>query len=126
MNPVDVKETLDGLPFKKTATPQQNLLLIFCVLFIFASGGGFAIFAWSSRNDIVNAIGAVDAKVTSVKASQEWMRKSTVSRSEFVTWAISLDQKNRESLPKLIVPIPAVDSSNGGHSASTPTESPNN
>ena len=103
---------MDGLPLSKKATPAQMLLLLICILFLLGSGGGFAIFAWSSRNDIVTAIKNVDIKVDSVKQSQEWMRRSTLSKAEMTQWVMQLDRSNRETVPKLVVPYPPVQNGN--------------
>jgi hypothetical protein len=105
----DMKEGLEGLPFKKNASPAQMLLLLGAIGFVLVTGMSAGIFAWDSRNTVVKAIEDVDAKVSSVKQSQEWMRKSTVSRAEWVQWTVQFDQANRSKVQNLVVPIPAIE-----------------
>ena len=119
MNPGDIKEALDGLPFKKNASPAQMLLLIFCIVCILGTGVGAGIFAWDTRNTVMQGIANVDSKVGSVKQSQDWMRRSTVTRAEWIQWNLDFDRVNRGTVPGLKVIIPPLQLPSGPSTGSS-------
>lgn len=104
MTMADVKDTLEGLPLMKRATPAQILLLLFAIGSIFVCGAGAAWWANETRNSIMAGIQRVDDKVGSLAQSQQWMRRSTVSKTELAKWVNQLDHMNRTAFPALSIP----------------------
>jgi hypothetical protein len=96
-DPVDI---IKGLPLKKTATPQQLLVLaVACAVVFFC---GFR--ASNAVQEINQGISRVDSKVDSLNSRMDWMQKTSWTRQDHIEWVQEFDRANRQTVPALIVP----------------------
>lgn len=119
MSPEDIKEMIDSLPLKKKTTTGEMLMLIFCIVFLFACGA----YGWNTvknyfdaaHSELIAAISKVEsegsAKTATVAATVagnsqaiDGIHTYYVKNSDMQNWTHQLEKDNRLPVPLLVVP----------------------